>query len=206
MDRTQDGLSMVCQLPQEPNDVPRALTIETRGWFIQEQEQLWLAGKLNANGQSFSCFNSKAGDQSVSEWLEFEEFDDLLHVSVLLRYGNFAGLTQICGESHRFSNRRGTLMDIHLFSYFEEPLASGGTVETDDVPYAVLRANEGPSGFPSTSKSPVITPMFFLWARTSRAVVFPAPLAPIRAVKVPGLTYPETSCRRRRVPPGTGTT
>jgi len=190
MDRAQDGLSMICQLPQEPNDVPRALTVETRGWFIQEQEQLRLASELNTNRQPFSCFNSKAGDKSVSEWLEFEEFDDLLHVRVLLGYGNFTGLTQICGESHRFSNRRGALMNVHLFSCFEEPLASGRTAETEDAPYAVLRANEGPSGFPSTSKSPVITPMFFLWARTSSAVVFPAPLAPIKAVKVPGLTYP----------------
>ena len=38
MNRTQDGLSMIRQLPQEPNDVLRALTIETQGWFIQEKE------------------------------------------------------------------------------------------------------------------------------------------------------------------------
>ena len=101
MNRAQDGLSMIRQLPQEPNDVPRALTVETRGRFIQEQEQLWLASELNTDRQPFSCFNSKAGDQSISKWLEFEEFADLLHVGVLLGYGNFAGLTQVCGESHR---------------------------------------------------------------------------------------------------------
>ena len=120
MDRTQDGLSMIRQLPQEPNDVPRALTVETRGRFIQEQEQLWLAGELNTDRQPLPCFNSKAGDQSVSEWLEFEKFDDFFHVGVLLGYGNFAGLTQICRESHRFSNSRGTLMNVHLLSYFEQ--------------------------------------------------------------------------------------
>ena len=38
MNRTQDSLPMIRQLPQEPNDVTRALTIETRGWFIQEKE------------------------------------------------------------------------------------------------------------------------------------------------------------------------
>ena len=114
---------MICQFPQEPNDVPRALTIETRGRFIQEQKQLWLASELNTDRQPFSRFDSKAGDQSVSEWLEFEEFDDFFHVSVLLGYGNFAGLTQICGESHRLSNSRGALMNVHLFSYFEKSIS-----------------------------------------------------------------------------------
>ena len=120
MNRAQDGLSMIRQLPQEPNDVPRALTVETRGRFIQEQEQLRLASELNTNRQPFSCFNSKTGDQSISEWLEFEEFDDFFHVSILLGYGNFAGLTQICRESHRFSNSRGALVNVHLFSYSEK--------------------------------------------------------------------------------------
>ena len=38
MDRTQDGLSVIRQLPQEPDDVPRALAIETRSRFIQEEQ------------------------------------------------------------------------------------------------------------------------------------------------------------------------
>ena len=118
MNRTQNSLSMICQLPQEPNDIPCALTIETRGWFIQEKEQLGLASELDTDRQPFSCFNSKAGDQSVSEWLEFEEFDDFLHVSILLGFGNFARLTQIRRESHRLSNRCGALVDVHLLSCF----------------------------------------------------------------------------------------
>ena len=60
MDRTQNGLSVIRQLPQEPNDVPRALTIEARGGFIEEKKQLWFASKLNADRQSLSCFSSKA--------------------------------------------------------------------------------------------------------------------------------------------------
>jgi hypothetical protein len=51
MNRAQDGLSMICQLPQQPSDVPHALTIGTRGWFIIEKEELRLAGEPNTNRQ-----------------------------------------------------------------------------------------------------------------------------------------------------------
>ena len=71
MNPTQDGLSMIYRLPQEPNDIPRALTIKARGRFVQEKEQLRLASEFNSDCQPLSCFDSKTGDQSISEWLVF---------------------------------------------------------------------------------------------------------------------------------------
>ena len=38
VDCAQDGLSMICQLPQEPDNIPRALSIETRGRFVKEEK------------------------------------------------------------------------------------------------------------------------------------------------------------------------
>jgi len=35
------------------------------------------------------------------------EFDGLLYISVLLRYGDFVGLAQMCRELCRFLDRRG---------------------------------------------------------------------------------------------------
>ena len=119
MNSAHDCLPMIRQLPQEPNDVPSALTVETRGRLIQKEEEFRLASKLDSNRQPLSRFNSKAEDESVGEWLKFEEFDDFLHVGILLCLGNFVGLTQVCRESHSLSNGCGALVDIHLLSYFQ---------------------------------------------------------------------------------------
>jgi len=123
MDGAQDGLPVIRQLPQEPDNIPRALAIEARSGFIQEEEQLWFAGELHTNRHSFPCLASKAQYQSVGERLEFEEFDDFFHVSVLLGLGNLIRLAQISREPHRFSDRCRTLVDIHLLGYFQVPVS-----------------------------------------------------------------------------------
>ena len=119
MDRTQDRLPMVRQLPQEPDNVPCALAVETRGRFIKEEKQLRLASELYTNRQPLPCFDSKAQHQSISERLEFKEFKDFLHISVLLRFGDFVGLTQISREPQCFSNRCGPFVNVHLLSCFQ---------------------------------------------------------------------------------------
>lgn len=42
MDGDEDGLSSGCELAEEANDVVSRLAIETRGGFVEEEEQLRL--------------------------------------------------------------------------------------------------------------------------------------------------------------------
>ena len=119
MDRAQDGLPVIRQLPQEPDDVPRALTVKTRSWFVQEEEQLRFAGEFHTNRHPLPCLASETQYQSVSERLELEKFNDFLHISILLGFGDLEGLAQISRESHRFSNSCRALVNVHLFSCFK---------------------------------------------------------------------------------------
>ena len=48
------------------------------------------------------------------------------------------------------------------------------------------------AGWPSNRIDPVVRPVLFLCASTSKSVVFPAPAEPINAVIVPGLAKPLT--------------
>ncbi|KAF7806339.1 Coatomer subunit beta-1 [Senna tora] len=50
-------------------------------------------------------------------------------------------------------------------------------------------------GYPETRIFPSMYPLFFLPANTSKSVVFPAPLTPIKAVRTPGLNAPLTFFR-----------
>ena len=82
MDRAQDGLALIRQLPQESDDVPRVLTIEIRGGFIQVES----ASEFHTDRHPLPCLTSEIRYQGVSERLEFE------HINVLLGFSDLVGL------------------------------------------------------------------------------------------------------------------
>jgi hypothetical protein len=45
------------ELSEELKNVPRGLRIQSRGWFVEEQEQLGLGNELDTNSQSLSLFD-----------------------------------------------------------------------------------------------------------------------------------------------------
>ena len=57
MDHAKNGLTLVCKLPQEPNNVPCTLTIQSRGRFVQEQQQLGLGGELDTDRETLAGFD-----------------------------------------------------------------------------------------------------------------------------------------------------
>ena len=61
--------------------------------------------------------------------------------------------------------------------------------------YAEILFQSFPIGFPFTRISPSIFPMFFLPAKMSKKVVFPAPDSPSIAVTFPGAAYPLIPCK-----------
>ena len=95
MDRTKNGLALVRKLPQEPDNVPGALTIQSRGRFVQEQQQFGLGGKLDTDRKTFAGFDIQRYDNRVGERLKFQEFDDLLDICVLLFLRDVVRLPQV---------------------------------------------------------------------------------------------------------------
>ena len=95
MDRAKDSLALVRQLPQEPDDVPRALAIQSRGRFVQEQQQFGLGGELDTDRKTLAGFDVQRHDDRVGERLKFQEFDDLLDICVLLFLRDVVRLPQV---------------------------------------------------------------------------------------------------------------
>jgi len=83
MDRAKNGLALVRKLPQEPHDVPCALTIQSRGRFVQEQQQFWLGGELDTDRKTLAGFNVQRYGNRVGERLKLQKFDDLLDIRAL---------------------------------------------------------------------------------------------------------------------------
>lgn len=57
MDSAENGLAVLLQLLEKIENGPGRLRIETGSGFIQEQQQLWLRGQLDANGESLSLLD-----------------------------------------------------------------------------------------------------------------------------------------------------
>lgn len=53
----EDSLATLCQLLHEVTNRPRSLTIQARGWFVQEEQELRLSCQLNSNCQALALFD-----------------------------------------------------------------------------------------------------------------------------------------------------
>ena len=95
MNRAKNSLAIVCQLLQEPHDVPRALTIQSRGRFVQEQQQFGFGGELDTDRKTLAGFDVQRYDDRISEGLEFQEFDNLFNICVLLLLRDVVRLPQV---------------------------------------------------------------------------------------------------------------
>ena len=114
VDRAKNGLTLVRKLPQEPNNVPRALTIQSRGRFVQEQQQLGLGGELDTYRKTLAGFDVQRYDDRISEGLKLQEFDDLLDICVLLLLRDVVRLPQVSREPHGLTDSSCAFVDIHL--------------------------------------------------------------------------------------------
>lgn len=66
VNRAQDLLAGSGEFAQESDDIVSALTVQTGSWFVQEEQELRLGGKLDTNGQPLSSFNSETKTERVS--------------------------------------------------------------------------------------------------------------------------------------------
>lgn len=57
VDGAQDGLTVSSQLSEQLQDVPRGLRVETRGRFIQEEQESGFSDQLDTDGQSLSLLD-----------------------------------------------------------------------------------------------------------------------------------------------------
>lgn len=126
-------------------------------------------------------------NHGISQLLEFKKFDDVLHIIILFLFRNVLRLTKISRVLEGLSNGCSPFVSVLLFSIGTTSLEIFMAVrillagcEQNNLPV--------PMGRPFIKMSPSTTPMFFLDARTSSKVVLPAPEAPMRAVRDPGLT------------------
>jgi hypothetical protein len=144
MDGTQDGLTGGGELSQESNDVEGALTVETGGGFVQEEQKLGLRGQFNTDSKSLSSFNTETvtgeTNHGIGKVLKFQQLEDLLHVVVLFSLGYVSGLTEIGRVSHGLSDRSSPFVDILLLdvggSFLEGDIGSSAVdldVATDDT-------------------------------------------------------------------------
>ena len=116
MDGAKNSLALVRKLPQKPDDVPRALTIQPRRRFVQEQQQFGLGGELNTDRETFASFDVQGEDEGIGEGLELQEFDDFLDIGVFLLLRDVVRLPQVSGESHGLTDGSCAFVYVHLFS------------------------------------------------------------------------------------------
>jgi len=132
VDRAKDSLALVRQLPQEPDDVPCALTIQSRGRFVQEQQQFGLGGELDTDRKTLAGFDVQRHDDRISKGLKFQEFDDFLDICVLLFLRDVVRLPQVSRKPHGLTDSSRALVYIHLFgvgSATSEVAAEGPSVD-----------------------------------------------------------------------------
>ena len=114
MDRTKNRLALVGELPQEPDDIPRALTVQSGRRFVQEQKELRLRGEFDTNRKALASFDVQRHDDRIGQKLKLQELDDLLDVCVLLLLWNVVWLPQVSGEPHRLTDSSRAFVHIHL--------------------------------------------------------------------------------------------
>ena len=57
MDRAQNGLAVVRELPEERTDTPRRLRVETGRGLVEEEKQLGLCDKLDTDREAFALLD-----------------------------------------------------------------------------------------------------------------------------------------------------
>ena len=116
VDRAKNSLALVGELPQKPNNVPRALTIQPRCRFVQEQQEFGLGSELNTDRETFASFDVQREHKGVGERLELQKLNDFLDVRVFLLLRDVIWLSEVSGEPHSFADGSCTLVHVHLFS------------------------------------------------------------------------------------------
>ena len=114
MDRTKNGLPLVSELPQEPDDIPRALAVQSGRRLVQKQKELRLRSKFDANRKALASFDVQRHDDRIGQKLKLQELNDLLDVCVLLLLWNVVWLPQVSGEPHRLTDGSRAFVHIHL--------------------------------------------------------------------------------------------
>ena len=66
VDRAKNGLALVRELPQEPDDVPRALTVQPGRRFIQEQQELRFRSEFDTDRKTLASFDVQREDNRIS--------------------------------------------------------------------------------------------------------------------------------------------
>ncbi|KAH3686738.1 hypothetical protein WICPIJ_002281 [Wickerhamomyces pijperi] len=105
-------------------------------WFIQEQQQLWLGGQFNTNGQSLSLFNVQTftsnTNNGVSVLFHFQDLDNFLDVGILLFVGHFLWLSQVGRELQGFTDSGSGQVEILLLNITGRSLERGVSQTTVD--------------------------------------------------------------------------
>lgn len=97
-----------------PNEIPCTLSVKTGGRLIEEEEQLRLRRKLDADCKTLARLNAKCEHDSVREILKLEQLNHFLNVRVFLRLRNRSRLAEVRRETHSLADSRGTLVNILL--------------------------------------------------------------------------------------------
>ena len=84
MDCTKNGLTLVRELLQEPNNVPSALSVQSGCRFIQEQQKLRFGSEFDTDRETLAGLDVQGYDDRVGQGLKLQELDDLLDVCILL--------------------------------------------------------------------------------------------------------------------------
>ena len=100
MDRAKNGLALVRKLPREPEDVPRAPTIQPRRRYVQEHQQFGLGSELNTDREMFASFGIQGEHEGIGEELKLQEVDNFFDIGVFLLLRDVIRLLQVSGESH----------------------------------------------------------------------------------------------------------
>jgi hypothetical protein len=116
VDRAKNSLALVGKLPQKPDDVPRALTIQPRRWFVQEQQEFGLGSELNTDRETFASFDVQGEHKGVGEGLKLQKLDNLLDIGVFLLFRDVVRLPQVSGKPHGLTDGSCAFVYIHLFS------------------------------------------------------------------------------------------
>jgi hypothetical protein len=66
VNRAKNGLALVREFPQEPDDVPRALTVQSRGRFVQKQQELGFRSELDTDRKTLAGFDVQRYDDRIS--------------------------------------------------------------------------------------------------------------------------------------------
>ena len=120
MDGDKDGLTDVCKLAQEPDDVECSLSIETGSGFVQEDENAGFGYEFDSNGQSFPLFNREAcarcSNESVLNIVHFKQVDNCIHIFEFLLPRCGSRLAEESRELESFSDSCKWFVNIELFT------------------------------------------------------------------------------------------